>query len=251
MPSPGVFGHRQQLELNKNFCKFLICSICKRKKLSRIEIIRNPLIGFFTFGDSMFDTSMSNPLSGRHFRWRSLRRPRPPVHVSSLRPWIEFSNSGWLRLVDLVDLVDSFAGHLSRTFRTAQDLSGTNSWNSCFRKRPKQNDPMNQSKRQTCSSFANIVYFLCLMCDSGGVSRSWWIVYVKKSWSLSSWDSSLRTLTVMTLAREGWSFAFDTGPPEERAFRHQLLHCDWSWNPDRGAEWKGRLKATAHRTRSE
>ena len=174
MPSPGVFGHRQQLELNKNFCKFLICSICKRKKLSRIEIIRNPLIGFFTFGDSMFDTSMSNPLSGRHFRWRSLRRPRPPVHVSSLRPWIESSHSGWLRLVDLVD---SFAGHLSRTFRTAQDLSGTNSWNSCFRKRPKQNDPMNQSKRQTCSSFANVACFLCLMCDSGGVSRSWWIVY--------------------------------------------------------------------------
>ena len=98
---------------------------------------------------------MSDCLSWRHFRWRSLRRPRPRVHVSSLRSLMKSSNSDWLRLVDLVD----FAGHLSRTFGTAQDSSGPT--NSSEKGSNRMTQWPNWSKRQTCSSFVNVISSTC------------------------------------------------------------------------------------------
>ncbi len=98
---------------------------------------------------------MSDCLSWRHFRWRSLRRPRPRVHVSSSRSLMKSSNSDWLRLVDLVD----FAGHLSRTFGTAQDSSGPT--NSSEKGSNRMTQWPNWSKRQTCSSFVNVISSTC------------------------------------------------------------------------------------------
>ena len=195
MPSPGVFGHRQQLELNKNFWKFLTFSICIRKKLSRIEI-------------------HWEILCIRWFHVRDVRLLiRETFQVKITEETTTSSSRIFIKVVDEIQQLWLTPTRWSRwlcrsSFKNFRNSPGLKWTNQLVQKKAQTewpNDPTGPRGRHVRASWMLLPQLVHVWCDSGGVSRSWWIVYVKKSWSLSSWDSSLRTLKtdlVVTLARE-------------------------------------------------